>query len=45
MPQTKTYRLTSLGKLVILRSHEMLPHHESIEAYRRGVRASEAMVE
>lgn len=38
--KTKTYRLTSLGKLVILRSREMLPHHESIEAYRRGLRAS-----
>jgi DNA-binding HxlR family transcriptional regulator len=38
--RTKAYRLTSLGKLVILRSHEMLPHKESIEAYRRGERAS-----
>ncbi|MBW3582042.1 MAG: winged helix-turn-helix domain-containing protein [Euryarchaeota archaeon] len=38
--KTKTYRLTSLGKLVILRSHEMIPHQESIEAYRRGVGAS-----
>lgn len=38
--KTKTYRLTSLGKLVILCSHEMLPHQQSIEAYRRGVRAS-----
>jgi DNA-binding HxlR family transcriptional regulator len=39
--RTDTYRLTSLGKLVILRSHEMLPHHQSIEAYRRGVAASQ----
>lgn len=38
--KTKTYRLTSLGKLVILRSHEMVPHHESIQAYERGLKAS-----
>jgi DNA-binding PadR family transcriptional regulator len=38
--KTKTYHLTSLGKLAILRSREMLPHHRSIEAYSRGLRAS-----
>lgn len=38
--KTKAYRLTSLGKLAILRSREMIPHHQSIEAYRRGRRAS-----
>ncbi len=37
--KTKTYRLTSLGMLVILRCHEMIPHHQSIEAYRRGAKA------
>lgn len=38
--KTKTYRLTPLGKIVLLRSHEMIPHHQSIEAYRRGVDAT-----
>lgn len=38
--KTATYRLTPLGQLVILRSHEMLPHQQSIEAFERGVRAS-----
>ncbi len=38
--KTKVYKLTSLGKLVILRSHEMHPHQQSIEAYQRGVAAS-----
>ena len=35
----KTYRLTALGKLALYRMHEMLPHHQSIEAYRRGASA------
>lgn len=34
--QHKTYGLTGLGKLVIFRAHEMLPHHASIEAYKRA---------
>lgn len=38
--KTKTYRLTSLGALVLLKTREMLPHAKSIEAYRRGIRAS-----
>lgn len=38
--RTRVYRLTSLGKLAILRSHEMLPHQWSIETYRRGQAAS-----
>lgn len=38
--KTKTYRLSSLGKLVILRAHEMIPHQQSIEAYKRGIEAS-----
>lgn len=36
----RRYALTELGKLVVFRLHEMVPHHESIEAYERGVRAS-----
>lgn len=32
----KTYGLTALGKLVIFRVHEMIPHHRSIEAYERA---------
>lgn len=36
----KRYSLTELGKLVVFRLHEMVPHHESIQAYERGVKAS-----
>lgn len=36
----KRYALTELGKLVVFRLHEMPPHHESIQAYERGVRAA-----
>ena len=36
----KRYALTELGKLVVFRLHEMVPHHESIQAYERGVKAS-----
>lgn len=35
----KRYALTELGKLVVFRLHEMVPHHESIQAYERGVKA------
>ncbi len=35
----RRYALTELGKLVVFRLHEMVPHHESIEAYRKGVQA------
>lgn len=35
------YALMELGKLVIFRLHEMVPHHESIRAYERGVKATE----
>lgn len=40
--QTKErrYALMELGKLVVFRLHEMVPHRESIAAYERGVRAS-----
>lgn len=33
------YRLTELGKAVVFRLHEMIPHHESIRAYERGMAA------
>ena len=36
----KRYALTELGKVVLFRLHEMVPHHNSIQAYERGVRAS-----
>jgi DNA-binding HxlR family transcriptional regulator len=36
----RKYALTELGKLVVFRLHEMVPHRESIEAYERGVKAS-----
>lgn len=36
----KRYGLTELGKLTVFRLHEMRPHHESIQAYERGVKAS-----
>ncbi len=32
----RTYRLTELGKHVVFRLHEMVPHWESIQAYERG---------
>jgi len=35
----KTYGLTPLGKLVVFRVHEMVPHRQSIEAYERGLAA------
>jgi DNA-binding HxlR family transcriptional regulator len=35
----KTYGLSPLGKLVVFRVHEMVPHHESIRAYERGLAA------
>lgn len=35
----KTYGLTALGKLVVFCVHEMVPHHESIKAYERGLAA------
>lgn len=34
------YALTALGKLVVFRLHEMLPHHMSIQAYERARKAS-----
>ncbi len=37
----KTYSLTTLGKFVIFRLHEMVPHHDSILAYQRGAAALE----
>lgn len=40
--KTKRYGLTPLGKQVILRSHEMIPHQQSIDAYQRGVAAASA---
>lgn len=36
----KRYTLTELGKLVVFRLHEMVPHRQSIEAYERGLKAS-----
>lgn len=33
----QVYALTALGTLVVFRIHEMIPHHESIRAYERGV--------
>jgi DNA-binding HxlR family transcriptional regulator len=38
--ESPVYALSELGKLVLLRSHEILPHRQSIEAYERGVRAA-----
>lgn len=38
----RVYQLTELGKLVLFRMHEMVPHAESIRAYERGERAEEA---
>lgn len=38
----KLYALTALGKLVLFRVQQMRPHHESIEAYRRGEAAAPA---
>lgn len=35
----RTYALTELGKLVVFRLHEMVPHAESIAAYERGRKA------
>lgn len=35
----KSYSLTTLGKLVVFRLHEMVPHRESILAYERGLAA------
>lgn len=35
----RRYALTELGKVVVFRLHEMVPHHESIKAYQRGVKA------
>ncbi len=32
----KTYGVMELGKLVVFRLHEMVPHATSIEAYERG---------
>lgn len=32
----KTYGLTQLGKAIIFRVHEMVPHHASIQAYQRA---------
>lgn len=34
----RTYRLTELGKLVVFRLHEMVPHWESIRAYERAAK-------
>ncbi len=36
----KRYALTELGKIVLFRLHEMVPHKASIDAYERGVKAS-----
>lgn len=36
----RRYALTELGKLVVFRLHEMVPHRDSIDAYERGVKAS-----
>lgn len=38
----RTYQLTELGKLVVFRMHEMVPHWESIRAYERGTADVEA---
>lgn len=34
--KTKTYRLSTLGKLVIFRVHEFRPIHSSIDAYLKA---------
>lgn len=34
--KTKTYGLTSLGKLIIFRVHEFKPIHKSIQAYKES---------
>lgn len=39
-PLVKSYQLTALGILVIFRMNQMLPVHESVEAYLRGRAAS-----
>ncbi|MEA3204164.1 MAG: hypothetical protein QOI63_1844 [Thermoplasmata archaeon] len=39
----KVYALSALGKLVVFRMHEMVPHQASIEAYTRGQAAARAM--
>ena len=36
----KRYALSELGKVVLFRLHEMVPHQASIDAYERGVKAS-----
>ena len=36
----RRYALTHFGKIVLFRLHEMVPHHDSIRAYERGVNAS-----
>jgi DNA-binding HxlR family transcriptional regulator len=38
----KVYSLTELGKLVVFRLHEMVPHAQSIQAYQRGKAATAA---
>lgn len=38
----KLYSLTELGKLVVFRLHEMVPHAQSIQAYQRGKAAPAA---
>ena len=35
----KVYALSNLGRLTILKVHEMKPAHDVIEAYRRGFEA------
>lgn len=40
--RAKLYGLTGLGKLVVYRLQQMRPHHESIEAYKRGQAANSA---
>lgn len=37
----RVYHLTELGKLTLFRMHEMVPHAESIRAYKRGRQGQE----
>lgn len=36
----RRYGLTELGRLVVFRLHELIPHQASIDAYERAVKAS-----
>lgn len=35
-----TYSLSNLGRLVVFRLHEMIPHHDSIATHLRGQAAA-----